>query len=275
MSREDFKASLEALQQDLWAVKQDDDAYLLKTIIEGYEQAFEGKTVSIPEPEKVLTEAVEAPVEANTNQSFIDALNGDLSREYQAAIQYIQHASVMEGAEFISIMEELMAHADEEIAHAKKISDRIDYLGGVPVATMEQAKISPDAIEMLEQDKASEEEAITRYKERIEQAESMKDYGSKNMLMDILEEEEEHRNDLIIALGKKSTPVNEEEEPDLMKGGLADDKKVDDFNPAQIEMGKKVESEHTEDEDIATEITKDHLTEDPKYYDKLKEIEDK
>ena len=42
----------------------------------------------------------------------------------------------------------------------------------------------------------------------------------------------------------------------------------------QILKGVKVESEHTTDLDIAMEIAFDHVYEDPKYYDKLKSIEE-
>lgn len=43
----------------------------------------------------------------------------------------------------------------------------------------------------------------------------------------------------------------------------------------QIDIGIKVEMEHTKDEKKAREIAMDHLMEDPKYYDKLKKIESK
>lgn len=48
---------------------------------------------------------------------------------------------------------------------------------------------------------------------------------------------------------------------------------VEEIN-AQLEKGKKVELEHTDDEKAACEIALDHLMEDPKYYDKLATIED-
>jgi hypothetical protein len=41
----------------------------------------------------------------------------------------------------------------------------------------------------------------------------------------------------------------------------------------EFEMGMKVEMEHTTDKEIAKEIAKDHLFEDPKYYTKLSSIE--
>lgn len=42
----------------------------------------------------------------------------------------------------------------------------------------------------------------------------------------------------------------------------------------QLDMGIKVEQEHTSDKKLAEEIALDHLKEDPKYYDKLKEVEE-
>lgn len=41
----------------------------------------------------------------------------------------------------------------------------------------------------------------------------------------------------------------------------------------QLEMGLKVETEHTEDMDVAKKIALDHLNEDPEYYTKLAKME--
>jgi len=56
-------------------------------------------------------------------------------------------------------------------------------------------------------------------------------------------------------------------------GGLADGKSPADFDPQAIAKGIKVELEHTDDKDMAREIAMDHLTEDPKYYEKLERME--
>jgi len=56
---------------------------------------------------------------------------------------------------------------------------------------------------------------------------------------------------------------------DKLHGGKADDKTPDDFPEDELEIGTKVEREHTDNPDIATEIAMDHLEEDPEYYDKL------
>lgn len=60
---------------------------------------------------------------------------------------------------------------------------------------------------------------------------------------------------------------------DLISGGLADNKPDSAFDPKMLEMGIKVEMEHTKDPNIAKEIAKNHLTEDKNYYIKLTEME--
>lgn len=60
---------------------------------------------------------------------------------------------------------------------------------------------------------------------------------------------------------------------DKLPGGLADEKQPEDFPEAKLSQGIKVELEHTDDPDLALEITMDHLTEDLDYYDKLAQIE--
>jgi len=147
-------------------------------------------------------EAPEMPANTQVKNILITELNGDLAREYAAAIQYIQHAAVMTGPEYMSIMKEMLVHADEEMSHAKTLSDRINYLGGIPTTEVTEIKISNDAREMITQDKTGEEEAIGRYKQRIKQAAQLGDLTTKKMLMEILSDEEEHRSDLMLALGE-------------------------------------------------------------------------
>jgi len=42
---------------------------------------------------------------------------------------------------------------------------------------------------------------------------------------------------------------------------------------AALKKGVKVEAEHTDDRDIAYQIARDHVYEDPDYYDKLAKME--
>ena len=135
-------------------------------------------------------------------EKLIDLLNMDLALEYAAAIQYINHAAVMTGAAYGDIIKELKVHANEEISHAMILSDQINYLGGVPTIKVGKIMISEDNDKMLEQDLEGEENAITRYKARIEQAEELKEYALAQQLRNILAIEQEHAMDLIQALGR-------------------------------------------------------------------------
>jgi uncharacterized protein YycO len=60
---------------------------------------------------------------------------------------------------------------------------------------------------------------------------------------------------------------------DHLPGGLADNKKPNDFDAKALAQGKAVEGEHTSRPEIAQEIAMDHLTEDPHYYTKLQKME--
>ncbi len=135
-----------------------------------------------------------------TKQELIKELNKDLEWEYAAAVQYTQHAAVISGAQYESIQKELLIHAQEEMQHAVMLSEQIDFLGGVPSIDVERREISSDAVEMLKQDLWGEDNAIERYKERIAQAESLREYGLRRILEDILIQEEEHKRDLLNAL---------------------------------------------------------------------------
>ncbi len=137
-----------------------------------------------------------------TIQKLVELLNRDLMLEYSAAIQYIQHAAVLTGAVYGDIIKEIKIHANEEIQHAIILADQIDFFDGVPTIEVGEIKTSPDNVKMLEQDLEGEEDAIRRYKIRIEQAEQLKEFALAQQLRTILAMEQEHAMDLAQALGK-------------------------------------------------------------------------
>ena len=137
-----------------------------------------------------------------TLNNLVKLLNNDLSLEYSAAIQYIQHAAVMSGAQFGDIIKELKIHVTEEIGHAMILADQIDFLGGVPTVDVGKIHTDKDNVKMLEQDLAGEEDAIARYKTRIRQAEELEEFALAQQLRAILAVEQEHAMDLEQALGK-------------------------------------------------------------------------
>lgn len=139
---------------------------------------------------------------AVTQKKLVELLNMDLELEYSAAIQYINHAAVMTGAAYGDIIKELKIHANEEVQHAMILADQIDYLGGSPSVDVGKISTSEDNDEMLRQDLAGEEDAIKRYKLRVEQAEQLKEFALAQQLRTILATEQEHAMDLKQALGK-------------------------------------------------------------------------
>lgn len=77
--------------------------------------------------------------------------------------------------------------------------------------------------------------------------------------------------------------MKDSKDKNKVKGGLADNMSIQDIAKkhkvsvtvinSAINKGVKVEMEHTSDKNVAYEIAKDHVFEDPKYYDKLKMVE--
>lgn len=75
------------------------------------------------------------------------------------------------------------------------------------------------------------------------------------------------------AENKHSNALSRSGQKDLLPGGEADNLPDRDFSPSALAEGAKHEHEHTNNDQIAKEIAKDHLQEDPKYYEKVKKIE--
>ena len=144
-----------------------------------------------------------------TRKSLIDALNEDLSREYQAIIAYVVYSQVLKGAEYMAIARELEVHAGEELQHALTIAKQIDYLGGTPSVTPKPVKLSDKAEEMLRADLQNESDTIRAYRERVKQCEALGEYAIAEDIREILRQEQEHLTDVATALG--------EDAPDLSK----------------------------------------------------------
>src|SRR5436190_13519015 len=85
------------------------------------------------------------PEKIPSRKQLIELLNEDLSREYQAIVAYVVYSQVLKGAQYMKIADELKIHAAEELAHALTIANQIDYLGGMPTATMKPVKLSEKA----------------------------------------------------------------------------------------------------------------------------------
>ena len=148
--------------------------------------------------------------QALSRDQLAELLNEDLAREYQAIISYVVYSQVLKGAEFMSIAEQLEAHAQQELSHALIISRQIDYLGKMPSVTAKPVRTSDKARDMLRFDLDNENETIRNYRERVRQCEALGEFAMAEQIRQILVDEQDHQIDLATALG--------EEVPDLTAG---------------------------------------------------------
>ncbi len=147
-----------------------------------------------------------------SRDKLIEALNGDLAREYQAIISYVIYSQVLKGAAYMSIAEELATHAEEELKHALTISKQIDYLGGQPTTRVEPVRTSERAEDMLRFDLENENNTVRNYRIRVQQCEALGEYGMAEHIREILKDEQEHQIDLATALGMDVVELTHAEE---------------------------------------------------------------
>ena len=145
---------------------------------------------------------------AITRRQLVEALNADLSREYQAIIAYVVYSQVLKGAEYMAIAKELETHAQQELQHALTIARHIDYLGGSPTTTALPVKQSDKPREMLRADLENENATIRNYRERLRQCEALEEYAIAEDIREILRQEQEHQTDLATALGEDAPDVS-------------------------------------------------------------------
>ncbi len=138
---------------------------------------------------------------AVTREQLIEALNGDLAREYQAIIAYVVYSQVLKGAKYMSIASQLELHSKEELSHALTISRQIDYLGGMPSVRPCEVVQTENAEAMLRSDMHNEETTIRNYRERVRQCEALGEYAMAEEIRRILVDEQDHLIDLATALG--------------------------------------------------------------------------
>jgi bacterioferritin len=150
------------------------------------------------------------PADTNvTRDKLIELLNGDLAREYQAIIAYVNYSQVLKGAAYMSIAKELEKHASEELQHALVVAKQIDYLGGMPTVKSEPVKTSEDAEQMLRFDLDNENATVRNYRERVKQCEALGEFAMAEEIREILRQEQEHQIDLATALGVDVPDVSE------------------------------------------------------------------
>ena len=123
----------------------------------------------------------------------IGYLNKVLYNELTAINQYFLHAKMLKNWGFKELAEHEYKESIDEMKHADKLSERILFLDGLPnFQALGKLRIGETPREILECDLALEQEALPPLREAIAYCESVADYVSRQLFVDILDSEEEH-----------------------------------------------------------------------------------
>lgn len=132
-----------------------------------------------------------------TKEQLVDLLNGDLSREYQAIITYIQYSASVTGPYRQELKNFFAAEIPDETRHAQYLADKIAALGGVPCVAPEAVPQETDAKKMLENIVEAERTARNNYSVRSKQADELGEVGLANRLEDMADDESGHLDETL------------------------------------------------------------------------------
>jgi len=127
------------------------------------------------------------------DKKVIEFLNKALYNELTAINQYFLHAKMLKNWGLGRWAKHEYEESIDEMKHADKLAERILFLEGLPnFQALGKLKIGEGPREILECDLALELEGIPLLREAIAHCEQVDDYVSRELFVDILEDEEEH-----------------------------------------------------------------------------------
>jgi bacterioferritin len=110
-----------------------------------------------------------------------------------AVNQYWLHYRLLDNKGVHKLAEFERHESIDEMKHADRLAERILFLDGLPNFQMlGRLRIGENVEEILRADLELELEAVVQLKEAIAHCETVRDYTSRDLFADILENEEEH-----------------------------------------------------------------------------------
>lgn len=152
---------------------------------------------------KSLDQGAVTPEAQQWRKEIIQLLNDSLATEIVCWLRYMRHHLTATGLESPAIAEEFLVHANEEQAHADKIARRIVQLGGEPdlnpdtLSSRSHADYNEqlDLLSMIRSNLIAERVAIEAYTQMIGLI-GDKDHTTRRLIEQILEQEQEHADEL-------------------------------------------------------------------------------
>ena len=127
------------------------------------------------------------------DEQVIGFLNEALRNELTAVNQYWLHYRMLDNWGIARLAAFEREESIDEMKHADKLSERILFLDGLPNFQMlGRLRIGETVEEVLRADLELELEALEQLRNAIAHCETVRDYVSRDLFAEILENEEEH-----------------------------------------------------------------------------------
>lgn len=127
------------------------------------------------------------------DQVVIDFLNAQLKNELTAINQYFLHSRIFRHWGLAKLAKKEYDESIGEMKHADKLIERVLTLDGLPnLQDLHKVMVGEKTEEILQCDLRLEQGAQKTVKDAIAHCESVRDYVSRDLLQDILNDTEEH-----------------------------------------------------------------------------------